>query len=80
MSNEQRENVGRYAGSPSLDGRARRVHLDDTDHRLIAEKRGSHNPQGFAGQLGTARYLGTFVDGPLAVQAPVLRVLVRYLL
>lgn len=79
LSNERRENFGHYAGSPSLDGLARRVHLDDSDHRLIAKKRGSHNPQGFSGQLGTARYLGTFVEGPLAVPAPVLQVLARYL-
>ncbi|TYC50262.1 Tn3 family transposase [Zoogloea oleivorans] len=79
LSNEQRESYGRYTGAPSPDDLARYFHLDDSDHALIAQKRGAHNRLGFAVQLGTLRYLGTFLEDPLAVPAPVLHTLAKQL-
>ena len=79
LSNAQRENYGRYAGSPSPHDLARYFHLDDTDHALIAQKRGAHNRLGFAVQLGTVRYLGAFLEDPLAVPQPVLQMLIKQL-
>ncbi len=79
LSNEQRENFGRFTGAPSPDDLARYFHLDDSDHALIALKRSDYNRLGFAVQLGTVRYLGTFLEDPLAVPAPVLQTLAKQL-
>lgn len=79
LSSEQRENYARYTGVPSPHDLSRYFHLDDADHVLIARKRGTHNRLGFAVQLGTVRYLGTFLEDPLAVPAPVLHTLAKQL-
>ncbi len=79
LSVEQRENYGNYMGVPSPHDLARYFHLDDADHALIAQKRGKHSRLGFAVQLGTVRYLGIFLEDPLAVPLPVLHGLAKQL-
>jgi hypothetical protein len=79
LSPAQREHYGRFTADPSTEELARYFHLDDSDRAVIAEKRGDHNRLGFALQLTTVRFLGTFLDNPTSVPAAVLQTLGKQL-
>jgi hypothetical protein len=79
LSAAQIASYGRYGEAPSARQLERFFHFDDRDRERIADRRGDHNRLGFAVQLATVRFLGTFLAHPADVPAVVAKTLAREL-
>ncbi|MFD3937813.1 DUF4158 domain-containing protein [Streptomyces sp. NPDC058611] len=71
LSEDQRRRFGRFAEDPDEGQLAGSFHLDQTARRQTMAAKGARNRIGWAVQLGTVRYLGTFLNNPEDVPAVV---------
>src|SRR5260370_12168705 len=72
LTDDEAAAYGRYVGAPSQADLERVFFLDDDDRKLVDLRRGEHMKAGFALQLVTVRWLGTFLEDPLDVPGGVL--------
>jgi TnpA family transposase len=79
LSDAEAAAYGRFNGSPSREELDRVFFLDDADRELIDRRRGAPNQLGFALQLTTVRWLGTFLADPTDVPPAVLAYVGRQL-
>src|SRR5947199_9241202 len=79
LTEEQEQRYGCYTNEPFPAQLTRYFHLDDADRERIAGCRGAYNKLGYALQLGTVRFLGTFLTNLIDVRAGVVRFLATQL-
>jgi TnpA family transposase len=77
LTQAQRKNYGRYNAHPTAEELARFFHLSDEERLFISQRRGKHSRLGFAIQLGTVRFLGTFLPDPLDVPPSVIKTMAK---
>jgi len=67
LSDEQADAYGRFTGSPTQEQLERFFWLNDADRERVGRRRQETTTLGFAVQVGTVRFLGTFLDDPVDV-------------
>lgn len=77
---EQKAQYGQFSVDPNDIQLARYFHLDETDLGFIAERRGDQNKLGFALQLTSVRFLGTFLADLSLIPINVRRFVARQIL
>ncbi|WP_460304037.1 DUF4158 domain-containing protein [Actinocorallia aurea] len=63
LTDDEAAAYGRFTGPPAQADLERVFFLDDEDRALVGRRRGEHMKVGFALQLVTVRWLGTFLEG-----------------
>ncbi|WAG43608.1 Tn3 family transposase (plasmid) [Clostridium estertheticum] len=72
LTKEQRNRYGNFIDEPTNEQLAVYFLLDDTDKKAAHSHRGDYNRIGFAIQLGTVRFLGTFLPNPLKIPSNII--------
>ncbi|MEO8222646.1 MAG: Tn3 family transposase [Specibacter sp.] len=72
LSDDQIAVYGQFSGPVSPAELERFFFLDDQDLELVGRRRGEGSQLGLGVQLGTLRFLGTFLDNPVAVPEAVI--------
>lgn len=72
LTDDQVAAYGRFAGSPTRAQLERSFFLNDADRELVEQRRRDHNRLGFGVQLGTVRFLGTFLADPTDIPPEVI--------
>ena len=79
LTDEQNQSYARYPDNLSQEQLDKYFYLDDKDKELIDACRRDYNKLGYALQLSTVRFLGTFLSNPLEVPSDAINYITKQL-